>query len=430
LDLEPPSLFFAINLLEYIGILPIILLLICSGLISGSEVAIFSLTSKNICEAKEIDLSRGNILEKFLENPKQLLATLLISNNFVNIGIVILFKLNNWLDAIAIEWLRFTIEVIVITGIILLFGEILPKIYGNRNNVQFALRMASSIHFLNKLLMPLNLPMKNATIYLEKKMRKEKSNLSVDTLSQALDLTNKDENNEEENKILQGIVKFGNTNASEVMRPRIDVFAIDIHEKFETIFPEILEKGYSRIPVYEENIDQIKGILFTKDLLPHFNQSNFEWQTLIREPFFAPENKKLDDILKDFKTLKYHLAIVVDEYGGTSGIITLEDIIEEIVGDLSDEFDENQLNYTKINENTFIFEGKLSLKDFFKIVELEENKIEKVRGEAETLAGFLLELLSNFPKKGQKIIFENYTFIIEQMDKKRIKQIKLIINNE
>jgi gliding motility-associated protein GldE len=214
------------------------------------------------------------------------------------------------------------------------------------------------------------------------------------------------------------------------MRPRIDVFAIDIHEKFETIFPEILEKGYSRIPVFEENIDQIKGILFTKDLLPHFNQSNFEWQTLIREPFFAPENKKLDDILKDFKTLKYHLAIVVDEYGGTSGIITLEDIIEEIVGDLSDEFDETQLNYTKINENTYIFEGKLSLKDFFKIVELEESKIEKVRGEAETLAGFLLELLSNFPKKGQKIIFENYTFIIEQMDKKRIKQIKLIINNE
>ncbi|MFY7810539.1 MAG: gliding motility-associated protein GldE [Flavobacterium sp.] len=430
MDLEPPSLLFAINLLEYIGILPIILLLICSGLISGSEVAIFSLTSKNINEAKEIDASKGNILEKFLDNPKQLLATLLISNNFVNIGIVILFKLNNWLDAIAIEWLRFTIEVIVITGIILLFGEILPKIYGNRNNVQFALRMASSIHFLNKLLMPLNLPMKNATIYLEKKMRKEKSNLSVDTLSQALDLTNKDENNEEENKILEGIVKFGNTQASEVMRPRIDVFAIDIHEKFETIFPEILEKGYSRIPVFEENIDQIKGILFTKDLLPHFNQSNFEWQTLIREPFFAPENKKLDDILKDFKTLKYHLAIVVDEYGGTSGIITLEDIIEEIVGDLSDEFDETQLNYTKINENTYIFEGKLSLKDFFKIVELEESKIEKVRGEAETLAGFLLELLSNFPKKGQKIIFENYTFIIEQMDKKRIKQIKLIINNE
>jgi putative hemolysin len=430
LDIDPPSLFLLFNIFDYVGILYIIILLICSGLISGTEVALFSLTSKNIDESKEIDTSKGNIIEKLLNNPKQLLATLLIGNNFVNIGIVILFSVNNWLDAITIEWLRFVIEVIVITGIILLFGEILPKIYANRNNVQFALMMAIPINILNKILLPLNLPMKNATMFLEKKMRKEKSNLSVDTLSQALDLTHKDENTGDENKILEGIVKFGNTNASEVMRPRIDVFAIDINEKFETIFPEILEKGYSRIPVYEENIDQIKGILFTKDLLPHFNTPNFEWQTLIREPFFAPENKKLDDILKDFKTLKYHLAIVVDEYGGTSGIITLEDIIEEIVGDLSDEFDETQLNYTKVNDNTYIFEGKLSLKDFFKIVEIDERKIEKVRRKAETLAGFLLELLSNFPKKGQKIVFENFTFIIEQMDKKRIKQIKLIINNE
>lgn len=430
MDIDPPSLFLLFNIFDYVGILYIIILLICSGLISGTEVALFSLTSKNIDESKEIDTSKGNIIEKLLNNPKQLLATLLIGNNFVNIGIVILFSVNNWLDAITIEWLRFVIEVIVITGIILLFGEILPKIYANRNNVQFALMMAIPINILNKILLPLNLPMKNATMFLEKKMRKEKSNLSVDTLSQALDLTHKDENTGDENKILEGIVKFGNTNASEVMRPRIDVFAIDINEKFETIFPEILEKGYSRIPVYEENIDQIKGILFTKDLLPHFNTPNFEWQTLIREPFFAPENKKLDDILKDFKTLKYHLAIVVDEYGGTSGIITLEDIIEEIVGDLSDEFDETQLNYTKVNDNTYIFEGKLSLKDFFKIVEIDERKIEKVRRKAETLAGFLLELLSNFPKKGQKIVFENFTFIIEQMDKKRIKQIKLIINNE
>jgi putative hemolysin len=430
LDLEPPSLFLLFSIVEYVGILPIIILLICSGLISGTEVALFSLTSKNIDEAKEIDIFKGNIIEKLLNNPKQLLATLLIANNFVNIGIVIIFSVNNWLDGIAIEWLRFVIEVFVITGIILLFGEVLPKIYGNKNNIQFALMMAVPINILNKILLPLNLPMKNATLFLEKKMRKEKSNLSVDTLSQALDLTQKDDENNEENKILEGIVKFGNTQASEVMRPRIDVFAIDIVDEFETIFPEILEKGYSRIPVYEENIDQIKGILFTKDLLPHFNKPNFEWQTLLREPFFAPENKKLDDILKDFKTLKYHLAIVVDEYGGTSGIITLEDIIEEIVGDLSDEFDDTQLNYTKVNDNTYIFEGKLSLKDFFKIVDIDESKIEKVRGEAETLAGFLLELLSNFPKKGQKIVFENYTFIVELMDKKRIKQIKLIINNE
>lgn len=428
MDLEPSSFLLFFNIQDYVGVIYIILLLICSGLISGTEVALFSLTSKDIDEAIQINNYKGKIIEKLLNNPKQLLATLLISNNFVNIGIVILFSLNKWLDAIAINWLKFIVEVVVITGVILLFGEILPKIYANRNNVSFSLKMAVPIDFLNKILLPLNLPMKNATSYLEKKMRKEKSSLSVSTLSQALDLTNKNDNSDEENKILEGIVKFGNTQASEVMRPRIDVFALDINEKFENIFPEILEKGYSRIPVYEENIDQIKGILFAKDLLPHFNKPNFEWQTLIREPFFSPENKKLDDILKDFKTLKYHLAIVVDEFGGTSGIITLEDIIEEIVGDLSDEFDETQLNYTKINDNTYIFEGKLNLKDFFKIIDIDESKIENARGEAETLAGFLLELLSNFPKKGQKILFENYTFIIEQMEKKRIKQIKLIIN--
>lgn len=428
MDLEPPSFLLFFNIQDYVGVIYIILLLICSGLISGTEVALFSLTSKDIDEAIQINNYKGKIIEKLLNNPKQLLATLLISNNFVNIGIVILFSLNKWLDAIAINWLKFIVEVVVITGVILLFGEILPKIYANRNNVSFSLKMAVPIDFLNKILLPLNLPMKNATSYLEKKMRKEKSSLSVSTLSQALDLTNKNDNSDEENKILEGIVKFGNTQASEVMRPRIDVFALDINEKFENIFPEILEKGYSRIPVYEENIDQIKGILFAKDLLPHFNKPNFEWQTLIREPFFSPENKKLDDILKDFKTLKYHLAIVVDEFGGTSGIITLEDIIEEIVGDLSDEFDETQLNYSKINDNTYIFEGKLNLKDFFKIIDIDERKIENARGEAETLAGFLLELLSNFPKKGQKILFENYTFIIEQMEKKRIKQIKLIIN--
>lgn len=430
MDLEPPSFLLFFNIQDYVGVIYIILLLICSGLISGTEVALFSLTSKDIDEAKQINNYKGKIIEKLLNNPKQLLATLLISNNFVNIGIIILFSVNKWLDAIAINWLKFIVEVVVITGVILLFGEILPKIYANRNNVSFSLKMAVPIDFLNKILLPLNLPMKNATSYLEKKIRKEKSSLSVSTLSHALDLTNKNDNSDEENKILEGIVKFGNTQASEVMRPRIDVFALDINEKFENIFPEILEKGYSRIPVYEENIDQIKGILFAKDLLPHFNKPDFEWQTLIREPFFSPENKKLDDILKDFKTLKYHLAIVVDEFGGTSGIITLEDIIEEIVGDLSDEFDETQLNYTKINDNTYIFEGKLNLKDFFKIIDIDERKIENARGEAETLAGFLLELLSNFPKKGQKILFENYTFIIEQMEKKRIKQIKLIINEK
>lgn len=270
--------------------------------------------------------------------------------------------------------------------------------------------------------------MRSATIYLHNKLGKQKSNFSVNQLSQALELTANDETSTEEQKILEGIVSFGNTDTKQVMSPRIDIFALEISATFIEICPKIIENGYSRIPVYRDNIDQIEGVLFVKDLLPHISKIDFEWKTLMREPFFVPENKKLDNLLKDFQSLKSHLAIVVDEYGGTSGLVSLEDIIEEIVGDISDEFDDENINFSQIDDKNYLFEGKVNLKDFYRIINVDEAFFEIKKGEAETLAGFILEVLGNFPKKGQKIHFENCLFTIEVVDKKRIKQIKVTID--
>lgn len=269
--------------------------------------------------------------------------------------------------------------------------------------------------------------MRKATIYLHNKLGKQKTNFSVDQLSQALELTDSDESSSDEQKILEGIVTFGNTDTKQVMSPRMDIFALEIDESFTTIYSKIIEKGFSRIPVYRDNIDQIEGVLFVKDLLPHLNKEDFDWKTLLREPFFVPENKKIDNLLKDFQSMKSHLAIVVDEYGGTSGLVSLEDIIEEIVGDISDEFDVDNTNYSKIDEKNYLFEGKTNLKDFYRVIDVDEELFELKKGEAETLAGFILEILGNFPKKDQKVIFENCTFTIETVDKKRVKQIKVTI---
>ena len=259
------------------------------------------------------------------------------------------------------------------------------------------------------------------------KLGKQKTNFSVDQLSQALELTASDETSTEEQKILEGIVSFGNTDTRQVMSPRIDIFALEINEPFVEICPKIIEKGFSRIPVYRDNIDQIEGVLYVKDLLPHINTNDFDWASLLREPFFVPENKKLDNLLKDFQSMKSHLAIVVDEYGGTSGLVSLEDVIEEIVGDISDEFDDEHINFSKIDDKNYLFEGKINLKDFYRIIDVDEELFENRKGEAETLAGFILEILGNFPKKNQKISFENCLFTIETVDQKRVKQIKVTI---
>lgn len=398
-------------------------------MVSAAEVALFSLTQQDLNTLSEEDSSKANLISKLLQRPKKLLATILVANNFSHIGVVIVFSFvgNNIFSAIESSILKFVVEVILITFLILLFGEVLPKIYASRNNIQFSKFIANPLSILDKLLSPISLPMRAVSVYLHEKLGRQKSNISVDQLSQALGLTSTEDTTSEEQKILEGIVSFGNTDTKQVMSPRIDIFAIEMEETFAEIYEKIVDKGYSRIPVYRESIDHIEGVLFVKDLIPHINKKEFDWIKLIREPFFVPENKKLDDLLKEFQSKKSHLAIVVDEYGGTSGLVSLEDIIEEIVGDISDEFDDENLNYSQIDDKNFLFEGKINLKDFYRIVDVDEEIFEISKGEAETLAGFILEILGNFPKKGQKIHFTNVHFTIEAVDKKRIKQLKVTL---
>ncbi len=406
------------------------LLLLCSALISGAEVALFSLKRNDVEEGLEQKSKRIEIIAKLLESPKKLLATILVANNFINIAIVILFAFLGDLifESITNPQIKFLVEVVVVTFLILLFGEILPKIYASRNNLKFATFMAYPLKVLDVILSPISLPMRSVTIGIHNKLGKQKSNLSVDQLSQALELTSQEDTTTEEHKILKGIVSFGNTDTKQVMRPRIDIFALKIEQKYLEIMPEIIENGYSRIPVYRDNMDTIEGILYVKDLLPHIDRKQFDWTTLLREPFFVPENKKLDDLMAEFQEKKVHLAVVVDEYGGTSGLISLEDIIEEIVGDISDEFDDEDLMFSKLDDNNYVFDGKTALKDFYKIIKLEDDTVfEENKGEAETVAGFVLEISGSFPKLNSKINFENYVFTIEAMDIKRIKLVKFTI---
>ena len=411
------------------GTLAIALLLFCSAMVSAAEVALFSLSPKDLNDMSKESSSKANVISKLLQKPKKLLATIVVANNFSHIGVVIIFSFvgNNLFSGMASPVLKFILEVILVTFLILLFGEVLPKIYASRNNVKFSKFIANPLLVLDKILSPISMPMCAITIYLHEKLGKQKSNISIDQLSQALELTSSDDTSSEEQKILEGIVTFGNTDTKQVMSPRIDIFALEISVTFAEIYPKIVAKEFSRIPVYRDNIDHIEGVLFVKDLIPHIHKKEFDWQKLIRKPFFVPENKKLDDLLKDFQRLKSHLAIVVDEYGGTSGLVALEDVIEEIVGDISDEFDDENINFSQINEKNFLFEGKINLKDFYRIISVNEENFENQKGEAETLAGFILEILGNFPKKGQKIHFSELLFTIEIVDKKRIKQIKVTI---
>ena len=413
----------------------VLFLLISSALISGAEVAFFSLQIKSLEDTEDAELTQSiRRVISLLKKPKRLLATILVANNFINIAIVLLFaSLSKTIfKSIENQLIVLFIEIGIITTIILIFGEILPKIYANRNALAFSKRMAPIIRFLDKfLLFWVTYPMSQTTIFLERRLGDKKNQLSVDQLSQALELTGEDETTFDEQRILEGIVNFGSTDTREVMCPRIDMFALSDELTLEEIIPLILDQGFSRIPVFNEKKDNIKGILYIKDLLPNLKTPNYEWQTLLKPPIYVPENKKLDDLLKEFQQKKNHLAIVVDEYGGTSGLITLEDIMEEIVGDISDEFDEQDLSYSKLDENTFIFEAKISLKDFFRIIKLEETEIfETIKGDAETLAGLLLEITKKFPKRGQKIKFEGYQFIIEEIGKFRIKQVKVSLPKE
>ena len=419
-----------------VGVL--ILLLGCSALISGAEVAFFSLSPTEVKEIEDQKTSKGSIVVKLLEKPKKLLATILIGNNAINIGIVLLFSNigDTLFSAITYQLMglvsiRFLLEVVVATFLILMFGEILPKIYANRNKHAFSLTMAYPLKTLDFLFTPLSGPMRSATIYMYNKLGKQKTSLSVNQLSQALELTSEGDTTREEQKILEGIVSFGNTDTKQVMRPRIDIFALGEDMKFLEVLEEIKQHGYSRIPVFSDNIDKVIGVLYVKDLLMYIDRKNFNWLTLIREPYFVPENKKLDDLLLEFQEKKIHLAVVVDEYGGTSGIVTLEDIIEEIVGDISDEFDDEDLVFSKLDDLNYVFEGKTALKDFYRVAKIEdEDDFEEQKGESETIAGFVLEIAGSFPKRGEKVVFKNYEFVVESLDKKRLKQIKITLPHE
>jgi len=433
MDPEPSSfiaLIISDNINVALGFVLLIVLLICSAMISGAEVALFSLSKSDLEDEALQSKKQIQIITKLLIRPKKLLATILVANNFINIGIVILFAfLGNYIFAgVASVVVKFVLEVVVITFLILLFGEILPKIYASRNNLKFATFMAFPLGVLDVLFSPLSLPMRSITLGIHRKLGKQKSNISVDQLSQALELTSEHDTTKEEQKILQGIVSFGNTDTKQVMQPRIDVFALNVEQPYSDIIPEIIDNGYSRIPVYKDNMDNIIGVLYVKDLLPFIDKKTFDWTTLLREPFFVPENKKLDDLMSEFQEKKVHLAMVVDEYGGTSGLVSLEDIIEEIVGDISDEFDDEDLVYSKLDDKNYAFEGKTALKDFYKIIKIADDSVfEDYKGEAETLAGFILENSGGFPKRNSKINFGKYVFTIEALDKKRIKRVKVTL---
>ncbi|APD06708.1 UPF0053 protein [Flavobacteriaceae bacterium UJ101] len=440
MDAEPPSIFLLLlttnSFFSILLFIVLVLLLLSSALVSGAEVAFFSLTKKQLENAREEQFKGIETIENLLCNPKKLLATILITNNFINVAIVILsaYLYKEFLQFPDFTLWGFTfssefiIEIIGITFLILLFGEILPKVYANKKALQFSAFTSKPISILQKICSPLSNLLLNSTHFIEDKLNHKKESLSVDQLSQALELTTESENekNQEDHKILEGIVTFGNTDTKQVMTPRVDMFTLKTDTPFDEIIQSISDNGFSRIPVYSDNIDSIEGILYAKDLIPYINQGNYNWPQILRKPYFVPENKKLDDLLNDFKEKKVHIAIVVDEYGGTSGIISLEDIIEEIVGEISDEFDDEDILYSKIDENNYTFEGKTSLKDFYRVLSIDDEDIfEKEKGESDTLAGFIIEINEQFPKQRQKIIFNDYTFTIEALDKKRIKQIKV-----
>ncbi len=414
-----------------LAIFIVLILLVGSALISGSEVAYFSLSPTDKQNLEDRDTRNSRAVLELIRKPVRLLGTILITNNFINVGIVIIssFVMNRLINFGTSKTLQFMTQVVIVTFILLLFGEILPKLYANLYASRFAQFMAYPLKFLEKLFYPISSMLIYSTSMVNRRLARKKQNISMDDLSEALELTSKDIS--EEKNILEGIIKFGNIDVKEIMKARIDVVSADIKTNLDELISIAIDSGYSRIPIYDKTFDNVKGILYIKDLLPHIHKSkNFKWQSLIRPLYYVPENKKIDDLLNEFQTKKIHMAIVVDEYGGTSGIITLEDIIEEIVGEITDESDEDEVFFDQISGNEYLFDGKILLNDLYKILETEDDIFESVKGDADTLAGLILELKGDFPDRGEKTSFRNFEFIIEAVDKRRIKQIRLIISTE
>ncbi len=415
----------------YVSLILGILLLFCSAFVSASEVAFFSLEPQDVDELRQKDNTNANSVLKLLEYPQKLLATILISNNFVNVAIIILITYfsTSLFDFSMSPILGFVIQTIVITFLLLLFGEIMPKVYATQYPMKMALFAASTLLTLEKILSPfVDLLVKSSAIMNADKV-KTRNNISMDELSQALELTSDTEADEKD--MLEGIIKFGNIQVADIMRSRVDIVSVEIKSSYKELMQMIVESGYSRIPVFAESHDNIKGLIYSKDLLPHLDKpDNFRWQTLIRPAYFVPESKKIDDLLKEFQETKVHLAIVVDEYGGTSGLVTLEDILEEIVGDISDEYDDEEKMYVKVDDTTYVFEGKILLNDFYKVTDIDESVFEKVTEDVETLAGLVLELKGEIPKKGDKVNMGPYEFEVVAVDNRRINKIRFHVNED
>jgi gliding motility-associated protein GldE len=436
LDSEPPVSLFAqlLNPVDFATLAPaflaIVILLAFSGLVSGAEVSFFSLSSPQLDLLKASKKKADLRIVELLNKPRQLLATILISNNFVNVGIVILstFVVHQIFNFAENPIAAFAIEIVAVTSLILLFGEVLPKIYATTAPLVLARFMAKPLAITQKLFLFLQLI--PVLIAISKKLERPAKNdgLTVDDLEHALELTENSGTNVEEHKILEGIVRFGNTTVRQIMTPRTNMQALEVTSDFKAVLKNIIDFGFSRIPVYEDNIDQIKGIIYIKDLLPYLNASpDFAWTKLMREPFYVPESKKIDDLLAEFQEMKMHLAVVVDEFGGTSGLVSLEDIIEEIVGEISDEFDSEELVFSKLDNQNYVFEGRTPLAEFYRVLDIEGEDFEEQKGDADTLAGFILEISGKFPERNAVIPFADYTFKIENIEERRIQRIKVTL---
>ena len=411
------------------GVLACVLLLV-SGFASGSEIAFFSLSPSDLSELDEERTDTDIKIKQLREDSERTLATILITNNLVNVTIIMLLNyfIAHVVDFGGSYWLQFLFVTVLLTFILLLFGEIMPKVYTGQHPLRFCRRVVNGIMFCRKLFYPFASILIKSGIWADKVVRKESHTLSVDDLEQALELTDKDDIREEK-RMLEGIVRFGDETAKEIMTSRQDVVDLDFKASFAEVLRCVVANNYSRIPVYQDNSDNVRGILYIKDLLPHLSKgAGFRWQSLIRPPYFVPETKKIDDLLREFQENKVHIAIVVDEFGGTSGIVTLEDILEEIVGEINDEYDEDEKTYVRINANTFVFEGKTLLSDFYKILHVDDEIFEEVEGDADTIAGLLLEIKGDFPKLHEKIDYQNFTFEILDMEERRISKVKVIIH--
>lgn len=414
-----------------VSILLAFFLILLSGFASASEIAFFSLSPIDL-EAMDPDKSPLDMLvQKLRDDSERTLATILITNNLVNVTIIMLcnYILTNLLTFSA-EWLQFLCVTILLTFLLLLFGEIIPKVYGNTNPLAFCRKAVKGLMFFRKLFWPIETILLKSGAFAEKVLQKENRQLSIDDLEQALELTDKSDIKDEQS-MLQGIIRFGDETAKEVMTSRQDIIDLDIRCSYEDVLKCIVDNNYSRIPVYQDNKDNIRGVLYIKDLLPHLSKpANFRWQSLIRPSYFVPETKKIDDLLREFQENKVHIAIVVDEFGGTSGIVTLEDILEEIVGEINDEYDEEEHNYTKLDANSYIFEGKTLLNDFTKILNLPDDEFDDVEGDADSLAGLLLEIKGDFPAVHEILKYKRYTFEVLEIDERRISKVKVIIGCE